>query len=78
MFIAEWLEQIKKGGRNMKRAISIAMVSFLLSVPSFAATLQPQRGGTLRILTNVVPTNFGNPKLVAGGKAPYFPAWNNS
>ena len=57
----------------MKKAITIAMVVFLLSVPSFAATVQPQRGGTLRILTNVVPTNFGNPKLVAGGKAPIFP-----
>jgi peptide/nickel transport system substrate-binding protein len=56
----------------MKKAISLTIIVFLLSVPSFAATLQPQRGGTLRILTNVIPTNFGNPKLVAGGKAPIF------
>jgi peptide/nickel transport system substrate-binding protein len=60
----------------MKKVIWIAMVIFfLLSVPSiFAASApsQPQRGGTLRILTNVLPTNFGNPKLVSGGKAPIF------
>ena len=60
----------------MKKVISIAMVIFfLLSVPSiFAASApaQPQRGGTLRIITDGVPTNFGHPKEIRGGKAPVF------
>ena len=72
----------------MKKAISIAMAVFLLSASSIfaagapssskptpatpAATLQPQHGGTLRVVTDVIPTNFGSPKEVRGGKAPIF------
>lgn len=70
----------------MKKAISFAMIVLLLSVPAVfaadspssakkapatpAAKIEPQRGGTLRILTNGLPTNFGHPKEVRGGKAP--------
>lgn len=69
----------------MKKTIPIAMVVFLLSVPAVfaastlsskqtqiapAAKLQPQRGGTMRFVTDRLTTNFGHPKFIGTGTAP--------